>query len=119
MNLNDMFYNTFVTVYPCGIFKLYSYSPFRHFRWVSPVSIKNWKVQIFGTAFVSFPGSPTGYMNIVTADESTTITHLIHATGFRHFPVSTHNRSSKLAFGKPSLYLVSDSHCGSVVPDCL
>lgn len=58
-------------------------------------------------------------MNIETADESTLIIHLIHTTGFRHFPASTQNRSSKLAFGIPSLYLVSDSHCGSVVPDCL
>ena len=39
--------------------------------------------------------------------------------GFRHFPKTASNRSLKLAFGKLSLYLVSDYRCGSVVSDCL
>ena len=56
----------------------------------------------------------------VITDKSTIIIYLFfHTMGFRHFPKTTHNRSLKLAFGKPSLYLISDYRCGSVVSDCL
>ena len=56
----------------------------------------------------------------VITNKSTIITYLFfHTMGFRHFPKTARNRSLKLAFGKPSLYLVSDYRCGSVVSDCL
>lgn len=94
------------------------------FRWRSCLGYPQLAIRTgeFGlSALLSFLFHRFSYRlyKLTITDKSTTITYLFYTMGFRHFPKSAHNRSLKLAFGKPSLYLVSDYRRGSVVSDCL